>query len=82
MQKITRRPHGGRIGRKRKTEHKDKERNKRRMSRRASREHQRKLKRKLCHIVEEMRLGHYRGVRNSPLLRANLPYAMKILTQR
>jgi len=78
MQQITRRPASKKKG----SPHKDKERDKHRMARRASRERQRKLKRKLCHIVEELRMGRYKGVRNSPLLRANLPYAMKMLTQR
>ena len=77
MQKITRRP-----APRKKSEHKAKERDKRRRLRQARREHQRKMKRKLCHIVEELRRGNYRGVKNSPLLRANLPYAMKMLTQR
>lgn len=73
MQKITRRPGN----KKSKTRQRIRANN--RQKRRAAREHQRKLKRKLCHIVEELRDGHYEGVRESPLLRANWGLAMKML---
>ena len=54
----------------------------RRYKKRAAHEHQRKLKRKLCHIVEELGLGHYQGVKDSPLLRANKGLAINMLRRR
>ena len=52
------------------------ERNKKR---RVKQEHQRKLKRKLGHIVGEIRMGNYQGVKDSPLLKANVDLAKKML---
>lgn len=52
------------------------ERNKKR---RVEHEQQRKLKRKLCHIVEQIRKGNFRGVNSSPLLWANWTLAKEML---
>lgn len=54
------------------------ERNKKR---RVKHEQQRKLKRKLGHIVEEIRMGNYQGVKDSPLLKANIGLAKKMLNR-
>ena len=51
----------------------------RREIKRMRREHQRKLKRKLWHIVEQIRIGNYKGVKSSPLLRANLGLVRKMM---
>lgn len=56
--------------------------NRRRVSKRMRREHQRKLKRKLGHIVDEIRIGNYQGVRESPLLRANIPLVNEMLKEK
>ena len=65
-----------------KTAHKADNMARRHHKKRAAREQQRKLKRKLCHIVEELGLGHYQGVKDSPLLRANKGLAINMLRRR
>jgi hypothetical protein len=45
---------------------------KRRAARRRKHEEERKLVRKLGHIAEEIRDGHFEGVRTSPLLALNV----------
>ena len=43
----------------------------RRHTKRARHEYERKLVRKLYHMAEKVRLGHYAGVKDSPLLILN-----------
>ena len=54
----------------------------RREIKRMRREHQRKLKRKLGHIVEQVRIGNYQGVKSSPLLWANTELVNRMLKDK
>jgi len=76
MHKITRRP-----GKKKGTS-KRIQANKRRQARAQKRTHQRKLKSKLMRLIDMVGYGYYTGVRESPLLRANFHFAMRVLSRR
>ncbi len=83
MQQITRRPKSDKKTlRRKKSVHGAKERDKRRQARRATRNRQRKLKQKLSYLVDEIGCGRLTGVKESPLLAANLGFAMRMLKRR
>lgn len=54
----------------------------RRVARKTAHEQQRKLKRKLYRIVDLISAGYYEGVKNSPLLKANIGLAQRVLKKR
>jgi hypothetical protein len=76
MQKVTR------YARKKKAAQKRIQADRRRSLRAQKREHNRKLKRKLVKIIDNIGCGYYTGVRESPLLRANFSYVMRVLNRR
>ena len=53
-----------------------------RVRKEAARKHQRKLKTKLLRIIDQIGMGYFNGVKDSPLMKANWNFVQRQLKQR